>query len=373
MSERRRRWLLLAAVLLRPPIAAAAQGAPALQAEVAKWSRAVDSLRRLQGADAVLTGATSAAPAPLPRVDDLELVAAGGYRIRTNHSPLPLQAAARDAWALLIGYYGVIGERFTPRSFVVQGIAPDTSDGELDRIAALTVPWDVDRAVLAASLLSLGGVPGADSAAIAWLGTAPRPALSPSADLVGAYDALTLSPFSVGHACIGGSVAACRVTLALDSTADPLEARFPEPEDRRRAVQIMARREVGGTAAALAERCGTGGDDALCARLLREGDAEALPALSDRVSRGPLLATALRLGGHEAFQRLLASAGRPMAERLEATSGVGLDALIAAWRSEMFTARHAARPWSARLGVAGFGWSVLLMLCALWSSRWRAD
>jgi len=372
MSERRP-VLGVLCVLLLAAARVEGQDRSALSAEIARWEGRVDSLRVAQRGAILLDSATTPGPRAAPQVEDLELVEVGGYRIRTNHSPLPLRAAATEAWSLLTGYFGDAMKSFVPRPLVVQGIAPDTNAGELDGVADLTLHWDVPPVTLVYALLDAGRMPAVDSGLLRWLGAAPHPDLSPDDGLAMGYEQLALSPFGRGHACIGGEIGACRIALALEPVEATLATNYPDAVDRRRAVQVLARRQQPADQVAAMIPCVSGGDDDACTAILRETDRANLPELTDRHSRGPLLALALRTGGPAAFQRLVASAGRPIAARLEATADLPLDSLLGSWVVEMSRARHAAEPWSSRVGFAGLGWAGLLALCALWSSRWRAD
>lgn len=372
MSEGRR-TVMATLLLLLFAQRAEAQDRTALVAEVSRWEGRVDSLREVLGRAALLDSATIPGPRAPGHLEDLDLVLVGRYRFRTNPSPLDVRAAATEAWERLTGYFGEEGERFVPRPLVVQGLDPDTNAGELDGIADLTLPWDLPRETVVYSLLQSAGMPPADSALQRWLGAAPSPAMSLDDALALGYEALTLSPFSRGHACIVGDLASCRIALGADVEGAGVEREFPAPEDRRRAVLILLRRPHPATEEEVVAPCISAGDDAACVAILGATDPAFLPVLSDRSSRLPLLELALRRGGSGAYHRLIASAGRPIAARLESAAGLPLDSLLSTWVGEMSRARHAARPWSSRVGFAGLGWAGLLALCALWSSRWRAD
>jgi hypothetical protein len=80
---------------------------------------------------------------------------------------------------------------------------------------------------------------------------------------------------------------------------------------------------------------------------------------------------ALRAGGRDAYQRLLASGGRPIAERLALTAALPFDTLLVQWRTRVIQDRPA--PVAVPFGVVGAGlsWILLFGLCGVRSSRWR--
>src|ERR1041385_3470833 len=77
-----------------------------LAAAIARGEARGDSLRGAQGEATLLGMGGGGVLRAAPRVDDLELVAVGGYRLRTNHTPLALRAAAAEAWGRLTAYFG---------------------------------------------------------------------------------------------------------------------------------------------------------------------------------------------------------------------------------------------------------------------------
>jgi hypothetical protein len=84
-----------------------------------------------------------------------------------------------------------------------------------------------------------------------------------------------------------------------------------------------------------------------------------------------LVQLAVRTGGRDAYRRLLASGGQPIAGRLAQTAGVPIDTLLDHWRRRVIHDRPA--PVAVPFGVvgAGLGWILLFGLCGVRSSRWR--
>src|SRR5438132_518515 len=115
------------------------------------------------------------------------------------------------------------------------------------------------------------------------------------------------------------------------------------------------------------------GSDSACTELLRSLPAGVLPRPLTYDARAALVHVALRLGGREAYHRLVATPGTPIADRLAAAAGVSVDSVVALWRSEILTARPApvtVPPWGP---WAALGWTAVFAVCALRSSRWRVS
>ena len=118
--------------------------------------------------------------------------------------------------------------------------------------------------------------------------------------------------------------------------------------------------------------CGAGSDSA-CTELLRSLPPGVLPRPLTYDAHAALVHIALRLGGREAYHRLVATPGAPIADRLAGAAGVSVDSLVAQWRSEILTARPTPvtlPPWGP---WAALGWTAVFAVCALRSSRWRVS
>jgi hypothetical protein len=90
-------------------------------------------------------------------------------------------------------------------------------------------------------------------------------------------------------------------------------------------------------------------------------------------ARETLLHLALRLGGREAYHRLMAAADQPMADRLASAAGVTTDSLLTRWRAAVLAARPAPLALPSSGVWMGLGWALFFAACGLRSSRWRAS
>src|SRR5205807_1133478 len=70
------------------------------------------------------------------------------------------------------------------------------------------------------------------------------------------------------------------------------------------------------------------GSDSACTELLRSLPAGVLPRPLTYDARAALVHVALRLGGREAYHRLVATPGTPIADRLAAAAGVSVDGRV---------------------------------------------
>ncbi|HEU4570445.1 MAG TPA: hypothetical protein VFS07_07730 [Gemmatimonadales bacterium] len=348
----------------------AGQAPPTLPAAIARLEARIDSLRREQGAAGALAAAARHTPA-LARPDEgLVPMRVGIFDLRTNPSPLPLQAGAEAAWARLAEYYGVERDSVRTSVHVVQAIDPDSGGGPLDTVADLTFHWDASTAQVRDRLLHTVSSPDPDPELLAWLGRSPSAGDSLDRALGLAHRELLLAPFSPGHACVTGAITACRVALGLSDGG--IAERFPEPEDRRRAVWLVLERGRLPSDGPLVDACIAGEGAGSCATLLGGLPPAGLPALSGPRVRATLLEVALRTGGAEGYRRLRRSVGRPMAERLAVAAGVPLDTLLGGWQARMSADRLEVSAGALGGGVAALGWTLFFLACAVGSSRWRA-
>jgi hypothetical protein len=79
----------------------------------------------------------------------------------------------------------------------------------------------------------------------------------------------------------------------------------------------------------------------------------------------------LETGGPASYPVLLASSGKPLKARLESASGGNIERSVAEWHRLVIAARPV--PTAIRRGqsLAALGWTSLLLVLALRSSRWR--
>src|SRR3989442_15848715 len=168
----------------------------------------------------------------------------------------------------------------------------------------------------------------------------------------------------------------CRAALALVDSPDPLGQWYPRAAEQRALVfksfpEFLPFSYHGAHKPAL-QSCRAGSDSA-CRELLRSLPPGALPRPLTYDARAALVQLALRLGGREAYHRLVATPDEPIADRLAGAAGGSVDSLVSLWRSEIVTARPApvtVPPWGP---WAPLGWTAVFAVCALRSSRWRVS
>lgn len=368
-----RRPFLLLMLALSTPRVTAAQGTAALSAEVRRLEGAVDSLQRGFGEVASLAAATPGVAPAAPRHDDLVVVTAGGLLIRTNRSPLPVAQAAVLAWQRMAGYFGDLLDRVPLAPLVIEGLDPDSSRGEWDDVAELTLPWDLAADQLATRIVDARAPAIDDPALVDWFGGVPHATSSSRAVLGRAYLDLVLSTYSPGRDCILGPVDACLPALRLLPEPAPVTRSYPTARDRREVAVVIGRGGHGPAIQPLLDRCLMAGEDAGCTAVIEAATPSVRPAIANGQTRRTLLEFALHTGGPGAYSRLLAARGAPMGNRLASASGLPLDTLLLRWRAELTRAGQVSDPWS--LGILGGGvvWVVALAFSAMTSSRWRVD
>src|SRR5438093_1612454 len=158
-----------------------------------------------------------------------------------------------------------------------------------------------------------------------------------------------------------------RNALALGESPDPLQQWYPSAGERRALVFRSFAEYFGysdhGARKPTLQLCGAGSDSA-CTELLRSLPPGVLPRPLTYDAHAALVHIALRLGGREAYHRLVATPGAPIADRLAGAAGVSVDSLVAQWRSEILTARPTPvtlPPWGPR---AALGWTAVFAVCA---------
>src|SRR2546425_9174539 len=126
----------------------------------------------------------------------------------------------------------------------------------------------------------------------------------------------------------------CRSALALGESPDPLQQWYPSTGERRALVLRSFAEYFGyfdhGAYKPALQQCGAG-SDAACAELLRSLPPGALPRPLTYDARAALVHLALRLGGRGAYHRLVATPGKPIADRPARAAGVGGDNLLLPW------------------------------------------
>src|SRR5205823_1329924 len=305
-----------------------------------------------------------------------DTISVGALRIVTNPSPARLREAAARAWPVIDSLYGSEAQQLAQRPYLITPYDPDTNSTKPMRRSAIQVPRNQDVASLAMLLLTNVPIGRPDRALQDWLGGSVLPIIHPVQARAAVYVQLVTAPSHAARSCFLGGMSDCRNALALGESPDPLQQWYPSAGERRALVlrsfaEYFGYSDHGARKPAL-QSCGAGSDSA-CTELLRSLPPEALPRPLTYDARAALVHLALRLGGREAYHRLVARPGAPIADRLAGAAGVSVDSLVAQWRSEILTARPTPvtlPPWGP---WAALGWTAVFAVCALRSSRWRVS
>lgn len=300
-----------------------------------------------------------------------DTIAVGSLRIVTDPSPLPVRAAAERAWPVLDSLYGDAAQLLARYPYVIRAFDPDTTAPRPIMYVGLAVPWDMSVAALARLLVANAPMPPPDHAFVSWLGGTVRPPTRAAQDRTDVYFDLVTAPSTPARACFLGAIPACRIALGLQSGGDVLDLWYPSAAERRALVNRAFADYFGhGATASTVHACAAGADTA-CDALLRHLPAGALPGPLGAQARTTLVRVAMEMGGRDAYRRLVADPGAPMADRVASTANATLDEVIARWRQAILTSRppSVALPWWA-VSLA-LGWAAAFGVCALRSSRWR--
>src|SRR5437773_1820033 len=305
-----------------------------------------------------------------------DTISVGALRIVTHPSPARLREAAARAWPVIDSLYGSEAQQLEQRPFFIAPYDPDTTSPKPTLRGAIQVPWDKDVASLATMLLTTVPIGRPDAALQNWLGGPVVPIVHPVQARAAVYVQLVTAPSQVARNCFLGVMNDCRNALTLAQSRDTLEQWYPSAAEQRALVfksfaEFLTFSDHGAHKPAL-QSCRAGSDSA-CSELLRSLPPGALPRPLTYDARAALVQIALRLGGREAYHRVVATPGKPIADRLAGAAGVSVDSRVSLWRSEILAARPApvtVPPWGP---WAALGWTAVFAVCALRSSRWRVS
>jgi hypothetical protein len=305
-----------------------------------------------------------------------DTISVGALRIVTNPSPARLREAAARAWPVIDSLYGTEARQLEQHPYLIAPYDPDTTSPKPTRRGAIQVPWDKDVASLAMILLTNVPIGRPDAVLHNWLGGPVAPIVHPVEARAAVYVQLVTAPSQAVRNCFLGVMNDCRTALALAESPDPLEQSYPSAAERRALVLGSFAEYFGyfdhGARKATLQSCGAG-SDAACSELLRSLPQGVLPRLLTYDARAALVHIALRLGGREAYHRLIATPSLPIPQRLAGAAGVSIDSLVTLWRWEILAARPApvtVPPWGPWVAL---GWTAVFAVCALRSSRWRVS
>ncbi|HEY6158542.1 MAG TPA: hypothetical protein VIV88_13875 [Gemmatimonadales bacterium] len=302
-----------------------------------------------------------------------DTIRVGALTIVTNASPLPLREAAARAWPLIDSLYGDVARQLEERPYVIVPVNPDTTVERPVWHNGTEIPWDQDVVSLTLLLLSTVPIAPADTALQDWLGGPVRPIIRADLERADVYVRLVTAPSEASRRCLIGEIGGCRDALDLFGRGDRLARWYPSARERRSLLKTFIPYYFDRAAQQpLLRACAQGGDSA-CTELLRSLPPDALPRPLTDDARATLVGDALRLGGRAAYRRLMASAGLPIAARLAAAGGMGIDSLLARWRAEILAARPVPVSLPPRGVWIALGWTILFAVCGLRSSRWRVS
>jgi hypothetical protein len=301
-----------------------------------------------------------------------DTIRVGALRIITDRSALPLREAAIRAWPAIDSLYGLDAELLQRRPLVVAAYDPDTTVPRPLRRGAVQIPWDLDVASLTWILLANVPIARGDSALEHWLGRTVRPTVVLDRELAAVYVRLVTAPSQAARSCFSGAIASCRDAVGLVSAPDLVLRWYPSPAERRALVARTFSPYVQGAERSRLQAC-VDGNDTACQEALRALPFDAVPRPLGLDARETLLHLALRLGGREAYHRLMAAADQPMADRLASAAGVTTDSLLTRWRAAVLAARPAPLALPSSGVWMGLGWALFFAACGLRSSRWRAS
>jgi len=288
--------------------------------------------------------------------------------IATEPDSIPLRAAVASVWTALERTYGRLADSLTARPLRLSVVSSDrrpVTNPDDRRVAA---GLSVDE--LVRTLLGMVGQPLTDARFSRWLGGRVQVMLDTGLVRSAAY--LELAAGSrAGRACFAGVPAQCAAALELDEDSTFFLTAY-DANDRRQAVMAARRPDMVEPAEqALYRQCVDRYVDSACAAFLGSLGREWVPRPLTEDARDLLVATALDLGGPEAYGRLMADSTAPVSARLARAAGVPAAVVVARWRAGILAARPAGHgiPWSGTL--ATLGWVALLATAAVRSTRWR--
>jgi hypothetical protein len=179
-----------------------------------------------------------------------------------------------------------------------------------------------------------------------------------------ALRSLTEPYFELGHGCLAGRLAACRLWLGIDSDSEPLAVRYT-PTDLRRRVESQFPTRVPDRSSCLS------GNDAACMRLA------GVPGMLDRVpapheARASLIRAVWARHGAAAIGAALADRRGSVGERLMRAAGVSEDSLVLEWRAwTLARGRPDRLAASVPQALSVLFAALLVVFAASRSGRWR--
>lgn len=368
---------LLAAAALNAAEAQRGADARRVDAVVAQWRRAYSALKAYD--DSVRR----------ERVH-MDTIRVGSMRLYVEPQlHARAEAAARVAWSAVDSATGPAAQRLSQEWLIVRQLRDTTPDSLVVAVAPKSE---------GSEQMQLWGKP--DDATLAnWIRTdamkliasgLDRPfkqwlyseAVSPDTLATVMWTILRLDVVSsystVAQACYRGDVPACSIALGLTEVPDPVTAWYDAPGRRRVVTAALERQHLESRRGTVDEELCIGGDDAACSRAIRSwsgtrycgGCTHGVPDPVRSGSRQALVKVAMRIGGRDAYWRLLSATGTP-AQRIATTAGVPVDSVIRVWRANVHDTRLPSDDFSVKIAAASTLWIVVLGFLSVRSSRWR--
>lgn len=370
----RMRVVLLGLSLLTLPHTVVAQSAA--EARVAA-ERLLETYRRGQAASARVNQAEQ-------RLRQSDTVEVGALRLVVRQADRPIaEAAASLAWPVLRSRYGTRADALRHSPIMVYSF--DSTAKEYG--AGVSLPdgsvtaqnFGAGPARVSAGLIRYGDMllwANADSALRAWYPSSPDPGIDSNVTAERVYLELVTSLWVQARSCLIGDDRACSEALGLRAVRDPLIESF-DPAGRRALAGRLAESREGQRVVMRHQACLDDADDGACVALLRAAlgdsgryDAFRLPDAVGDAPRRALVAEVEHLGGPEAWDRLIASAGQPLEARFALAAGVPTDSLMRVWRRTLIAARPASVNVSAGHLLMALLWFALGLAFAMRFSRW---
>jgi hypothetical protein len=302
-----------------------------------------------------------------------DTIRVGALRIVANPSPLPLREAAAGAWPVLDSLYGSEAQHLAQRPLIIHAYDPDTTVPRSAHHIGMEVPWNMGVASLTLLLIANTPMPDPDRPLREWLSGPLRPSWRTAEARSAVYVQLVTAPSQTVRDCFLGRLSSCETSLEMGVSPATLDAWYPSAAERRSLVtQSFADFFNHGATSTAFRSCVTGSDSA-CTGLLRSLPRGVLPRPLGADARFTLVHLGLRLGGREAYHRLLADPMASIGARLASAAGVGEDSLVARWRAEIIAARPVPVEMPSWAFIVALGWMVFFAGCGLRSSRWRVE
>lgn len=318
------------------------------------------------------------------RISQSDTIEAGALRLVVRQADRPIvEPAARLAWTTIQSRYGSLAATMTQHPILVYSF--DSTAKEYG--ASVSLPdgsstaqnFGAGPARISAGLVHYADMllwANADSALRSWYPPSPDPGLDLGVTAERVYLELVTSLSVQARSCLIGDDRACSEAVGLRPVRDPLIESFDPAGRRALATRLGGRREYPHLAVRYQE-CVDDADDVACVELLRAAlgdsakhDAFRLPPAVGDAPRRALVAEVERLGGAEAWSRLIASRGQPLETRFALAARVPSDSLMRAWRRTLIAARPTNVSVPARSLLMALLWFGVGLALAMRFSRW---